>query len=134
MMSPLLPSAAALQSSFAPCSPFRRSAAPQKPTTYRDNDVPIWSAVDDVKSKAGQLSAEAQKEYSKASATAQAKAGQIELYSGKYYAACTLGGILACVWLLAYPSLQVGGLTDAGTYTYQRHPSRSGQMPSASRS
>ena len=56
-----------------------------------------WSAVDDVKSKAGQLSAEAQKEYTKASQTAQAKAGTIELYSPTYYAACTLGGLLACV-------------------------------------
>jgi solute carrier family 25 phosphate transporter 3 len=31
---------------------------------------------------------------------AQAKAGGIELYSAKYYAACTVGGILACVRLL----------------------------------
>ncbi len=35
--------------------------------------------------------------YEKASAKAQAKTGGIELYSGKYYAACTVGGILACV-------------------------------------
>ena len=53
--------------------------------------------MDDVKSKAGQLSAEAQAELSKASAAAQAKTGGIELYSGKYYAACVLGGVLACV-------------------------------------
>jgi len=35
--------------------------------------------------------------YEKASAIAQAKTGGIELYSGKYYASCTVGGILACV-------------------------------------
>lgn len=56
-----------------------------------------WSAVDDVKSKAGVLSNEAQQEISKASAAAQAKTGQIELYSAKYYAACTFGGLIACV-------------------------------------
>ena len=67
-----------------------------------------WSAVDDVKNKANQMGTEAQaratqlsveaaNEYQKASQAAQAKAGKIELYSGKYYAACTLGGLLACV-------------------------------------
>lgn len=50
-----------------------------------------------MKSKAGSLSNEAQKEIQKASQVAQAKAGKIELYSAKYYAACTLGGMLACV-------------------------------------
>lgn len=50
-----------------------------------------------MKEKAQELSAEAAKEYEKASKKAQAKAGSIELYSGKYYAACTVGGILACV-------------------------------------
>lgn len=49
-----------------------------------------------MKEKAQELSAEAAKEYEKASKKAQAKAGSIELYSGKYYAACTVGGILAC--------------------------------------
>jgi len=67
----------------------------QSPPTRRAL-FPAWSAVDDVKSKAGQLSAEAQKEFAKASEVAQAKAGNIELYSPKYYAACTLGGLLAC--------------------------------------
>ena len=56
-----------------------------------------WSAADDVKSKASALSNEAQKEIAKASSAAQAKTGQIELYSLKYYAACTFGGLLACV-------------------------------------
>jgi len=56
-----------------------------------------WSVVDDAKNKANALSAEATKEFDKASAKAQAKAGHIELYSAKYYAACTFGGLLACV-------------------------------------
>ena len=56
-----------------------------------------WSVVDDAKNKGKALSAEATKEFEKASAKAQAKAGHIELYSAKYYAACTVGGLLACV-------------------------------------
>lgn len=53
--------------------------------------------VDSAKDKAVKLSNEATKEFEKASSAAQAKAGKIELYSGKYYAACTFGGLLACV-------------------------------------
>lgn len=56
-----------------------------------------WSAVDDVKDKANKLSDAAVKEFEKASGKAQANAGKIELYSPKYYAACTFGGLLACV-------------------------------------
>ena len=56
-----------------------------------------WSVVDDAKNKANTLGTEATKEFEKASAKAQAKAGKIELYSAKYYAACTFGGLLACV-------------------------------------
>ena len=88
-------------------------AVDQKPKENRSsptrrNYFGAWSAVDDVKTKANQLGTEAQaratqlsveaaNEYQKASQAAQAKAGKIELYSGKYYAACTLGGLLACV-------------------------------------
>lgn len=54
------------------------------------------SVVDNAKDKAKRLSEEAQKEFDKASHKAQAKAGNIDLYSPKYYAACTVGGILAC--------------------------------------
>jgi len=50
-----------------------------------------------VKGKAQAFSAEAQKELQKASAAAQAKTGDIEIYSAKYYAACTFGGLIACV-------------------------------------
>lgn len=53
--------------------------------------------VEDAESKAKKLGAEASKKLDKASSATQAKAGHIELYSGKYYAACTFGGLLACV-------------------------------------
>jgi len=49
-----------------------------------------------VSERANKLSEEASQELAKASAKAQKKVGGIELYSPKYYAACTLGGLLAC--------------------------------------
>ncbi len=64
----------------------------------------IWSVTEDAKSKANALSEEAQREIKKASAAAQAKTGQIELYSAKYYAACTFGGLAACVGTVEKPA------------------------------
>lgn len=57
----------------------------------------LYSAYSSVEDKAKKLSAEATAEFNKASAAAQSKAGHIELYSGKFYAACTFGGLMACV-------------------------------------
>lgn len=84
---------------FGSSSPFSR---PKPRPTIRDHPLqaPIfsaWSAVDRVKDKAGGLGNEAAREFEKASSIAQKKAGAIELHSPKYYAACTIGGILACV-------------------------------------
>lgn len=59
-----------------------------------------YSVVDEAKNKAKQLGTEATKELEKASAAAQAKTGKIEMFSGKYYAACTFGGLMACVSLV----------------------------------
>jgi len=90
----LFPSQAAISQSFLPTSPFYKpepTAHPQKRPIFS-----AWSAADTAKDKAHELSAAATKEYEKVSQKAQAKAGTIELYSGKYYAACTVGGILAC--------------------------------------
>lgn len=95
----VFPSQALLSNVFSPQSPHGNSmkrAVPQKRSTMSDL-YPAWSAVDDIKHKAEHLSEEAQREIQKASQIAQAKAGKIELYSPKYYAACTLGGLLACV-------------------------------------
>lgn len=60
-----------------------------------------WSVAEDAKNNAGALSEKAQAEIKQASATAQAKTEHIELYSGKYYAACTFGGLAACVGIPA---------------------------------
>lgn len=68
-----------------------------KPTPYqaRSELYGAYSVVEDVKDKAKQLSAEAQKEFDKAAGAA--KPAKMELYSGQYYATCTFGGLLACV-------------------------------------
>ncbi|KAI9879699.1 MAG: hypothetical protein M1830_007646 [Pleopsidium flavum] len=97
----LYPTQGTLSDVFSPQLPFGRSlnqaAPPKRYMSSAASDLyPAWSAVDDMKSKAGTLSEEAQREIQKASQAAQAKAGKIELYSPKYYAACTLGGLLAC--------------------------------------
>lgn len=71
-----------------------------KPTPYQARPElygAAFSVVDDAKDKARQLSADAQKEFDKAVVKAKPAAAKMELYSGSYYAACTFGGLLACV-------------------------------------
>ena len=58
-----------------------------------------YSISDDAKKEAKKLSEEATREFEKASARAQKATGGIQMHSGKYYAACTMGGLLACVCL-----------------------------------
>jgi solute carrier family 25 (mitochondrial phosphate transporter), member 3 len=97
----LFPTQDTLHNVFHSSLPFglaQRPAEPQRtPLQARSELYPAWSVIDNAKEKANKLSAEATKELEKASAKAQAKAGAIELYSPKYYAACTFGGLLACV-------------------------------------
>jgi solute carrier family 25 phosphate transporter 3 len=103
----LFPTQGTLHDVFHPAVPFgRRPASPQlqlapkrTPLEARTELFPTWSVVDDAKNKTKALSAEATKEFEKASTKAQAKTGHIELYSSQYYAACTFGGLLACVSL-----------------------------------
>ncbi|KAF2674937.1 mitochondrial phosphate carrier protein 2 [Microthyrium microscopicum] len=98
---PLLPSTDALLYH----SPFARylrinSSSSEAPVEkkWRANEkvYSAWSVGDDVKAKAAQVGDAAAKEYSKASAIAQNKTGAIEMYSPKFYAACTFGGLVAC--------------------------------------
>lgn len=99
-MSYLYPRQDALQKTFASPAALGQSQhgvkARSTPYQARPELYGAWSVVDDAKSKANKLGAEATKEFEKASAAAQSKAGKIELYSGKYYAACTFGGLMAC--------------------------------------
>lgn len=97
----LFPNSDALHNTFG--SPYSRARSQGKPsaggaTPYqaRPELYPAYSVIDDAKNKAQKLSAEATKEFEAASQKAQSKAGHIELFSGKYYAACTIGGMMAC--------------------------------------
>ncbi|KAF2750720.1 mitochondrial phosphate carrier protein 2 [Sporormia fimetaria CBS 119925] len=95
----LFPSQQALTSSFGGCSPFPRTSESPSSRSSRwakQENYPVWSAVDDAKNKAHKLSDAAVAEMEKASSKTQNKLGHIELYSPKYYAACTFGGLLAC--------------------------------------
>lgn len=96
----LFPTSSAINQAFMPTSPYYKPAAEPTPHPQKRPIFSAWSAADAVKDKAAELSDAAAKEYEKASAKAQAKAGGIELYSAKYYAACTVGGILACVSMM----------------------------------
>ncbi|KIV85407.1 hypothetical protein PV11_01104 [Exophiala sideris] len=88
----LFPSSTALCQAFTPTSPYYKPAAPEAKPRQDRPVFTTWSAADSAK----ELSAAAQNEYARASQKAQAKVGGIELYSAKYYAACTFGGLLAC--------------------------------------
>lgn len=97
------------------------TSASKAPTRFDRTDIfQTWSVADDAKAKAQQLGEVAVKDFEKASAAAQAKAGAIPLYSGKYYAACTFGGMLACVSKWSVPSefsLMVAGRHPLGCNT-----------------
>lgn len=93
----LFPTSTAIAQAMMPTSPYYKPAPEPTPHPQKRPIFSAWSAADTVKDKAVELGDAAGKEYEKASQKAQAKAGAIELYSGKYYAACTVGGILACV-------------------------------------
>ncbi|KAF2739343.1 phosphate carrier protein [Polyplosphaeria fusca] len=98
-MQALFPSQKTLSQTFSGCSPFvQPQPQPKRASRWlaQSDRYPAWSAVDDAKNKAAKLSDAAVAEFDKASNKAQAKAGAIELYSPKYYAACTFGGVMAC--------------------------------------
>jgi solute carrier family 25 phosphate transporter 3 len=78
------------------------------PLQARLDLYPAYSVIDDAKDKAKKLRAEAVKDLEAASQLAQDKTGHIQLYTGKYYAACTFGGLLACVSHLPNAHLGLG--------------------------
>lgn len=132
-MPSLFPTKGILGDHFSHQIPYAKSASnfssPQKHSRFS-----AWSAVDDMKTKAGALSSEAQKEISKASSAAQAKNGQIELYSLNFYAACTFGGLIACVG--HKDSIETAHLlnAEAGYHTYCGHTTGPCQVSSTGRS
>lgn len=94
-MSHLYPRYDTLQKTFPRQPQDGLKARGSKATPYQAR-MDLYSAYSTIEDKAKKLSAEATAEFNKASSAAQAKTGKIELYSGKYYAACTFGGLLAC--------------------------------------
>lgn len=92
-MPSLFPSQQTVLQSFG--SPLIAPTNKATPYQARPELYGAYSVVDDAKNKAQQLSKQAQAEFDKASGAS--KAGKIQLYSGQYYAACTFGGLLACV-------------------------------------
>lgn len=100
-MATLFPHQKTLHTAFSNSSPWAPRKVQSEPVSRskylaRSELYPAWSAVDDAKNKAAQLSDAAVREFEKSSSKVQAKAGNIEMYSMKYYAACTFGGLLAC--------------------------------------
>ncbi|KAK6430528.1 Cu/Pi carrier [Oleoguttula sp. CCFEE 5521] len=95
-MASLFPTASALSATFGQASPYRTQASKRTSALARTELFPSWSVAEDAKQKTAQLSDAAVAEYTKLSQEAQAKTGKIELYSGKYYATCTFGGLMAC--------------------------------------
>lgn len=97
-MASFFPTASALSATFGHATPYKAQPSTPKrsPLQARAGLYSAWSVAEDTKQKAVQLSDAAAKEVGKASAAARAQTGQIELYSAKYYAACTFGGMLAC--------------------------------------
>lgn len=96
-MASLFPNQAILRDVFTGQSALgprrtQRTRLQARPELYN-----AWSVTDDAKKKATQLGDKAVAEFEKASSKAQDATGKIELYSPKYYAACTFGGLLACV-------------------------------------
>lgn len=81
---------------FAAQHPLGAVSANTSPTA-KNRPFTAWSALDNVKTKADDIAHEASREFNVASQKAQEKAGKIEPGSLKYYAACTFGGMLACV-------------------------------------
>ena len=103
------PSSSAINVVFSSRHPLTAARSQESPTLkplQTKNTEPkfsIWSVAEDAQSKANVLSEEAQREIKKASAAAQAKTGQIELYSAQFYAACSFGGLIACVGIVESP-------------------------------
>jgi hypothetical protein len=85
---------------------------PTEPVPKRPAPFPAWSAIDSAKSKADAIAHEADREFNLASKKVQERTGKIEPGSLKYYASCTVGGMLACVSNSSHPRSR-----DSHSYT-----------------
>ncbi|GLA82925.1 hypothetical protein AtubIFM56815_007116 [Aspergillus tubingensis] len=95
----MFPSGGDIARAFASQSPLSQSQQTQQPEAAglkRRQPFPAWNVVEDIEKKADAIAKEASREFEVASQKAQAKTGKIEPWTPKYYAACTVGGMLAC--------------------------------------
>ena len=79
-----IPTSNALDATFGAAAPYQAQTK-RSPYEARSELYGAWSIAEDTKRQAAKLSDAAQKEYTQASQVARAKAGKMELYSGKYY-------------------------------------------------
>ncbi|GIK01298.1 hypothetical protein Aspvir_005331 [Aspergillus viridinutans] len=95
----MLPSNSVILEAFNAQNPLNRPKEPKQAgsaASIRREPFPAWSVIDESKKKADAFAKEAAREFDVASQKAQAKAGKIEPWTPKYYASCTVGGLLAC--------------------------------------
>ncbi|KAL2865800.1 putative mitochondrial phosphate carrier protein [Aspergillus lucknowensis] len=93
----MFPSENVIANTFASQYPVRREPqATAVPETRKREPFPAWSVIEDSKKKAEAFGKEAAREFDVVSQKAQAKTGKIEPWTPKYYAACTVGGLMAC--------------------------------------
>lgn len=98
----MFPSEDTITSIFSSQHPLQRKMQPHPEplSAAKRQPFPAWSVVEETKKKSDAIATEAAREFDIASQKAQSKTGKIEPWSGKYYAACTFGGLLACVRLI----------------------------------
>ncbi|RAK78601.1 putative mitochondrial phosphate carrier protein [Aspergillus fijiensis CBS 313.89] len=96
----MFPTEGVIAQAFSSQHPLGQSSSQPQPSAapemQKREPFPAWSVVEDTKKKADALAKEATRELDLASQKAQAKTGKIEPWTPKYYAACTVGGLLAC--------------------------------------
>lgn len=78
---------ASVQDPYSKCGVYPGATGSLKRTPF-----PAWSVAEDVK-----RNTRSPQEVGSMGSKGTGPAGKIELYSGKYYASCITGGILACV-------------------------------------
>lgn len=86
-----------MSNAFPSQHPLKRHPQTSGTAEWKREPFPAWSVVEDTKKKADALGKEAAREYNIVSQKAQSKTGKIEPWTAKYYAACTVGGLMACV-------------------------------------
>ncbi|GAQ04590.1 mitochondrial phosphate carrier protein 2 [Aspergillus lentulus] len=95
----MFPSDSVILDAFNAQNPLNRPQEPKQAgsaASIRREPFPAWSVIDESKKKADAFTKEAAREFDVVSQKAQAKTGKIEPWTPKYYAACTVGGLLAC--------------------------------------